>query len=130
MAEGGYGDKEPQINADERRFIFIPRFIGFFIKWFFFVTEFNRIIHRKGRKERKAQPQCGTRMTRIQRIFTDLCQSATSVKSVFYRSCSRMKSIGSKVSAFICVHPWLINLKGQLQAPKKDVKCWRGLINQ
>jgi len=127
MAEGRFGEKEPQINADERRFIFIPGFIGFFVKRFFFVTEFNRTIHRK---ERKAQPQCGTRMTRIQRIFTDPCQSAPSVKSVFYRSCSRMKSIGSKVSAFICVHPRLINLKGQLQAPKKDVKCWRGLINQ
>ncbi|MCZ7355753.1 MAG: hypothetical protein O8C66_02280 [Candidatus Methanoperedens sp.] len=27
--------------------------------------------HRKGRKERKAQPQCGTRMTLIGRISTD-----------------------------------------------------------
>jgi|LGVC01.1.fsa_nt_gb hypothetical protein len=108
----GFLNKEPQINADERGYN--P------------ITDFGA-AHRK---ERKAQPQCGTRMTRIQRILTDPCQSAPSVKSVFYRSCSRMKSIGSKVSAFICVHPRLINLKGQLQAPKKDVKCWRGLINQ
>lgn len=69
-----------------------------------FISILNELIHRKGRKERKAQPQYGTRMTRIQRIFTDPCQPAPSVKSVFYRD-SRMKSTGRKVSAFIRVHP-------------------------
>src|SRR5450759_4156250 len=40
----------------------------------------------------------GTRMTRIARIFTDRCASASSVASIFYRI----------PSAFICVHLRLI----------------------
>ncbi|MCX9075051.1 MAG: hypothetical protein OIN88_10410 [Candidatus Methanoperedens sp.] len=43
MIEGGFREKEPQINADERRYI--P------------ITGFDEIIHRKGRKERKAAQQ-------------------------------------------------------------------------
>ena len=35
-------------------------------------------------------------------IRSDLCKSA---KSAFYRTDSRTKSTGGKVSAFICVHP-------------------------
>ncbi len=65
--------------------------------------------HRKGRKERKAQPQCGTWITRIQRIFTDTCQSVPYMKSVFYRSFSRMKSTDRKVSVFISVRPRFSN---------------------
>jgi hypothetical protein len=73
-------------NADEHRY--------------FPVTELGA-THRKRRKERKAQPPCRTRITRIQRIFTNPCQSA---KSAFYRSCSYMKSTDRKVSRTIRVH--------------------------
>jgi hypothetical protein len=57
---------EPQINADERRFV-----------------------------DRNFQ-QNSTRMTRIKRIFTDPCESASSAQYVFYRT-------GGKVSELICV---------------------------
>ena len=53
MTACGFREKEPQINADERRYE--P------------VMELGA-AHRKVRKERKAQPQCGTP---IQRIFID-----------------------------------------------------------
>jgi len=55
------------------------------------------------RKERKAQPQCGTRMTRIGRIFTDPCAS---VKYVLHHICSSLKNLasGASASAFICVY--------------------------
>ncbi len=65
--------------------------------------------HRKGHKERKAQPQCGTRMTWIQRIFTYPCASVSSMQSVFHYSFSGMKSTCTKVSAFICVHLRFLN---------------------
>ncbi|MDP3106079.1 MAG: hypothetical protein Q8M95_15915 [Candidatus Methanoperedens sp.] len=59
--------------------------------------------HRKGRKERKAQPQCGTWMTWIQRIFTDPRKSASSAQSAFHHVCSSLKNAasGTKISAFI-----------------------------
>jgi len=60
---------EPQITADERRFV----------DWNY--------------------QQNSTRMTRIKRIFTDPCESASSAQSVFYRTDSRTKSTGGKVSA-------------------------------
>ena len=81
------------------------------------------------RKVRKAQPQCGTRMTRIGRIFTDPCASASSVQSVFHHVCSSLKNTasGASVSAFICVHPRLINLKGPLQVPEQFAKLLVGV---
>jgi hypothetical protein len=48
--------------------------------------------------EKAAPLRLRTRMTRIARIFTDPCVSASSAQSVFYRN----------PSAFICVHLRLI----------------------
>jgi len=105
MAACEFGEKEPQINADERRFNPVT---------------YISVVHRKGRK---AQPQCGTR---IGRIFTDPCASA---QSVFHHVCYSLKKPASEteVSAFICVHPRLINLKGPFQAPEKFVKLMEGV---
>gem|GEM_PF-2267400 len=95
MTACGFLDKEPQINADERRYK--P------------VTDLGA-AHRKARKERKAQPQFRTRMTRIARIFTDAsypCASASSAQSVFHHVCPSLKSpaSGASVSAFIMPKP-------------------------
>ena len=107
MTACGFREAEPQINADERRYE--P------------VTELGA-AHRKVRKYRKAQPQCGTRMTRIGRIYTDPCASASTVapvdvahtygsrhtwRSAFHHVCSSLKNPASdtRVSAFIRVHP-------------------------
>ncbi|MBU4186175.1 MAG: hypothetical protein KKC23_08270 [Proteobacteria bacterium] len=56
--------------------------------------------HRKVRKDRKAQPQCGTQMTRIGQISTDPRVSA------FHHVCSSLKNTasGKSASAFIRVH--------------------------
>jgi len=75
-----------------------------------FISYLNELIHRKGRKERKAQPQFRTRMTRIARIFTDIANpraSASSAQSAFHHVCSSLKNpaSGASVSAFISVHP-------------------------
>lgn len=66
--------------------------------------------HRKVRKERKAQPQFRTRMTRIGRIFTDTSNprvSASSAQSAFHHVCPSLEkpASGASVSAFIRVHP-------------------------
>ncbi|NOR60644.1 MAG: hypothetical protein GQ469_08470 [Methanosarcinales archaeon] len=92
MAASEFGEKEPQMNADERRFNPATYIIA---------------VHRKGRKERKAQPQC---RTRIGRIFTDNFNPCASVQSVFHHVCSSLKNPASEteVSAFIRVHLWLI----------------------
>jgi hypothetical protein len=120
----GFRGKEPQMNADERRFFLATEFIELFVGRSFSVIEFDITMHRKGRKERKVKQQDSllpllhsmkkhrlselrTRMTRIRRIFTDTtnpCASVSSVQSVFYHSFSGMKSTSTKVSAFICVH--------------------------
>ena len=83
IAAWGFRENEPQINADERRYNPVTDFISFFVDIFFYVTDFSA-THRK---ERSAQLQCGTRMTRIGRIFTDSCH---------------MKSTERKIFAFIC----------------------------
>jgi hypothetical protein len=57
MAACGFREKEPQINADERRYKPITEFIGLFVHQLFSVTEFDKTIHRKGRKERKVKRQ-------------------------------------------------------------------------
>lgn len=51
------------------------------------------------------ETQNSTRMPWIKRIFTDPCKSASSAQSVFFRTDSRIKSTGDKVSALICVPP-------------------------
>ncbi|KCZ72006.1 hypothetical protein ANME2D_01405 [Candidatus Methanoperedens nitroreducens] len=127
--------KEPQIDADERRFFPVTEFIELFVDRFFSVMEFDKTIHCKGRKERKEKrqeslyPLCHsmkkhrlselrTRMTRIKRIFTDNCNpcvSVSSVQSVFHPSFSGMKPTCTKVSAFICVPLRLID--GKLSTP-------------
>ena len=118
MVACGFLDKEPQINADERRYNPVTDFISFFVDIFFCVTDFGATLCKK----RKAQPQC---RTRIQRIFIDPCASA---QSVFHHVCSSLKNSASEteVSAIICVHPRLINLKGQFQALEKFVKLMEG----
>jgi hypothetical protein len=106
MAACGFGEKEPQINADERRSSPVTGFLDNPSYASHPATDFG-VAHRKVRKERKAQSQCGTRMTRIGRIFTDPCASASSVQSVFHHVCFSLKNTasGASVSAFIRVHP-------------------------
>jgi|GEM_PF-5691457 len=53
--------KEPQMNADERRY--------------FPVTDFSKITHRKGRKERKAVQQEPLRPLRSLRLDVSLAQA-------------------------------------------------------
>ncbi len=95
-AESGFIGKEPQINADERRYKPITDLCA---------------AHRKVRKERKAQPQFRTRMTRIARIFADTANprasasSASSAQSVFHHVCSFLKNPAYGVSAFITPKP-------------------------
>lgn len=149
MAASGYRKWEPQINADERN-NHVTDFIGFLCCKSFLVMELGA-IHRKGRKERKAQPQFRTRMTRIGRIFTDMLISTS---SEFHHVCSSLKSPASdaSVSAFIRVHlrffidvifqtgltgftgyvfnpvhPVILpNLKYQPTEPEKSTKVWEG----
>ena len=70
-------------NADERRYKPVMNFISIFNGKFFSKTYLGA-AHRKVRKERKAQPQFRTRMTRIARIFTDMCASAQSASYRIY----------------------------------------------
>ncbi len=80
---------EPQMNADERRYNPVTAFAHKNS-----VTEFSKT------PSCKEKPRCGTRMTRIGRIFTDTinpCVSVSFVLSVFYRM----------VSASICALLWL-----------------------
>ena len=60
-------------------------------------------------KEHKAQPQCGTRMTRIGPIFTDPCKSASTAQSVFHHVCSSLKNPASGAVALIRVHLLFFN---------------------
>ena len=78
-------------------------------------------VHRKVRKERKAQPHC---RTRIGRFFTDPCASASSAQSVFHHVCSYLKNPASEteVSAFICVHPRFLKSAPAVQGVNGDVK--------
>jgi hypothetical protein len=96
----GYGKTEPQINADERRFV-------------------DRDFHQKSED---GKPHCSdlkhpalkhenetlnsTLMTQIKQMFSDPCKSAPSAKSAFYRRTDpRTKSTEGEVSASICVNP-------------------------
>ncbi len=70
---------KPQINADERRFVYR--------------VNLRLIKHIKPQRAQRTQSEAahrnGTRMTQIRQIFTDNfnpCASVSSVKSVFYRS--------------------------------------------
>ena len=125
MAACGFGGNESQINADERRWSPVMGFLDAYSYAPLPTTDFGA-AHRKGRKERKAQPQCRTRMTQIGRIFTDPCAFAS---SVFHHVCSSLKNPASdtKVSAFICVHTRLINLKRPFQTPEKIVMLMEGI---
>ena len=99
MIVRGNRETEPQINADERRFV-------------------DRDFRQQSKYEKQQSPglkppalkqenktRNSTRMIRIKRMSTDPCKSAPSAKSAFYRTDSRTKSTDRKVSAFICVHP-------------------------
>ena len=106
MAASEFGEKEPQINADERRFN---------------PATYISVVHRK---EREAQPQCRTRITRIGRIFTDPCVSVSSVQSVFYHVCFSLKKPASEteVSAFICVHPRFLKIAPAMQGTNGEAE--------
>lgn len=100
----GYREAEPQINVDERGYK-PAKDLG----------AAHRKV-RKVRKDRKAQPQYGTRMTRI---FTDIANpraSASSAQSAFHHVCSSLKNraSGASVSAFNPVHPVILSKR----------KCW------
>jgi hypothetical protein len=87
---------KPQINADERRFVNLN------IQRLSEVYSVNCMIESPQRAQssvftmykKAATSRLRTRMTRIARIFTDPCASASSAQSVFYWT----------PSAFICVH--------------------------
>jgi len=153
MAVCGFRGNKPQINADERKWSPVTGFLYASSYAPLPATDFGA-AHRKGRKEHEAQPQCGTRMTRIGRIFTDPCASASSAQSVFHHVCSSLKNPASEteVSAFIRVHPRffknvifqkgltgmtgyvfnpviLSNLKCQLPAPEQIAKLLEGGSN-
>ncbi len=109
-----FENKKPQINADERRFIDSNS------QRIFINDRDNDSINSPQSSQRSFLPfefesgeilqqRNGTRMTRIGRIFTDPRASASSAQSVFYRSPSSMKN---SLSAFIHVHPRLINCVG------------------
>ncbi len=101
MAACVFREAEPQINADERGYK--P------------VTYFGA-AHRKVRKDRKAQPRCGTRMTRIARIFTDPSVSAfISVHLRFFKNVIFQTGLtGSTGYVFNHVHSVILsNLKCQ-----------------
>jgi hypothetical protein len=71
------------------------------------ISDLNELIHRKVCKDRKAQSQFRTRMTRIGRISTDIANPRASAQSAFHHVCSSLKNPVSdtEVSAFIRVHP-------------------------
>jgi len=108
MTVCGFRGNEPQINTDEHRCEPVKDYMGLFVHLLFFVIGFNNPIHRKGRKERKAQQQCGTQITRIGRIFTDQCAS---VQSVFHHVCSSLKNpeFETELFEFIRVNPWFFH---------------------
>jgi hypothetical protein len=82
MAACEFGGNKPQMNADERRWSPVMGLLDAFSYAQFPATDFGA-THRKGRKERKVQPQ-----------------------SVFYHVYSSLKNLASAatVSAFIRVH--------------------------
>jgi hypothetical protein len=98
----GYRETEPQITADERRFVNLD------IQPFSEVYQGNSPIKSPQRSQSSEIPvtayepappsRRGTRMTDIKRIFTYLRASASSLASILYRI----------PSAFICVHLRLI----------------------
>ncbi|GFO96487.1 hypothetical protein ig2599ANME_0676 [groundwater metagenome] len=83
MTVCGFREAEPQINADERRYKPATDFCA---------------AHRKVRKDRKVQPQCGTQMPQIQQIFTDPRVSASSAQSAFHHVCPSLKNPASGTS--------------------------------
>ncbi len=95
-------NEEPQINADERRFVNfkVHQSYGTHSE-----TKLNKSTQSEAAKlfalpDRK-EIQNRARLTQIARIFTDTsnpCASASSVQSVFY------PKRFDPVSAFICVH--------------------------
>jgi hypothetical protein len=100
MIVRGYRETEPQINADERRFV--DRDFQQYSKDGKPQSSDSKLPALKyANKTRNS-----TRMTLIQPMFTDPCKSAPSAKSAFYR-CSdpRTKSTEEEVSGYIRVHP-------------------------
>ncbi len=95
-----FEDKEPQINADERRLIDQDSQQ--------LSEKYEQIQHSCSKihvLRHEDAPRHSLRITLIQRMFMDPCKSAPSVKSAFYHTDSLTKSTDRKVSAFICVHP-------------------------
>ncbi len=81
-------ENKPQINADERRFVHL-NFQHFFEVYA--VNDWTKSPQMAGSSampvtlyEKASASRFRTRMTRIARIFTDPCASASSAQSVFY----------------------------------------------
>ena len=98
MVGGGFGEKEPQMNADERRY------------------HLNREAFEFGYIKGISQ--------KFQKI-----QSLLLLYFSFFASstigCIKIRH--GSISAFICVHPRLINLKGPLQVPEQFAKLLVGV---
>jgi len=100
MIVRGYRETEPQMNADERRFI--ERDFQQYSK----DGKPQSLDSKLPAFKHENETLNSTRMTQIKRIYTDPRKSAPSAKSAFYRRTDpRTKSTGGKVSVFICVHP-------------------------
>ncbi|KCZ72004.1 hypothetical protein ANME2D_01403 [Candidatus Methanoperedens nitroreducens] len=105
--------KEPQINADERRFFPVTEFIELFVDRFFSVMEFDKTIHRKGRKERKAKRQKSFRPLRSgMKDFSSPSMNHSSwltLRLNIFSTSERAVRALHGVSAFICVHLRFLN---------------------
>jgi len=107
----GYRETEPQINADERGFVDLNLQL---LPTVYSTTKSPQSAQRTQSAElfatfelrsgKRPKTRRRTRMTRIQRIFTDLHVSASSAQSAFHHVCSSLKKPASGVSALICVN--------------------------
>jgi hypothetical protein len=89
----GFLDKEPQINADERRY------------------QFNREAF---------ELNYGQGISKILQKMQSFMMLYFSFFASLTMGCFKIRY--GTISAFICVHPRLINLKGPFQAPEYIVK--------
>ncbi|GEM_PF-2783003 len=131
--------KEPQINADERRYNPVMGFRRYFVKRLLPVTNFGASHRKVGygllsidgdeksfipeRKENRHESLCSlrrdmkkhslselrTRMTRIRRIYTDNFNFNPCASVSSAQSVFYYNNSINRVSAFICVHLRLIN---------------------
>jgi len=98
IAAYGFRRKEPQINADERKY------------------QFNREAF---------ELNYGQGISQILQKMQSLMMLYFSFFASLTMGCSKIRP--GSISAFICVHPRLINLKGPFQAPEKIVMLMEGI---